>query len=142
MTKVIDRDLMISLLADGMSRKDIADVMGVSPPTISNKIEELRREESALLAYDKVHYLDLIGVKQRLVAGVTDDKILEAPLGQIAQAYGVFAKSEQLIQGRPTEIHGLMGYLLHLEKEDIAKAKSSNGDDAIDITPTGDNDGK
>ena len=142
MTKVLDKELMLDLIASGMSRKEIAEVMGVSPPTISNKIEELRREENQLLAYDKVHYLDLIGVKQRLIAGVTDDKILEAPLGQIAQAYGVFAKSEQLIQGRPTEIHGLMGYLLHLEKEDIAKIKSGNGnDDAIDAVLEGDGDG-
>jgi len=141
-TKVLDKELMLDLIASGMSRKEIAEVMGVSPPTISNKIEELRREENQLLAYDKVHYLDLIGVKQRLIAGVTDDKILEAPLGQIAQAYGVFAKSEQLIQGRPTEIHGLMGYLLHLEKEDIAKIKSGNGnDDAIDAVLEGDGDG-
>jgi hypothetical protein len=41
---------------------------------------------------------------------------------------------EQLIQGRPTEIHGLMGYLMHLEKEDIAEATSiiDNAGEVID----------
>jgi predicted transcriptional regulator len=120
MTKSLDMSLMMDLIAEGVSRKDIAATLGVSPPTISNKIEELKREESALLAYDKVHHLDLIGVKQRILANVTEDKLIEAPLGQLATAYGVFGKMEQLIQGRPTEIHGLMGYLMHLEKEDIA----------------------
>ena len=142
MAKEIDMNLVLDLLGDGMSRKDVAEVLGVSPPTISNRIEQLRKEESGLLAYDKVHYLDLISVKQKLVGGVTDSKIKDAPLGQIAQVYGVFSKMEQLIQGRPTEIHGLMGYLLHLEKEDIeAKQKTlagGNGDSVVDITPEGD----
>lgn len=117
--KEIDIDLMLGMLTDGMSAVDVADTLGVTVPTINARVEQLRKAESALLAYDKTHYLDLIAVKSRLVAGVTEAKILEAPLGQIAQAYGTFAKMEQLIQGRPTEIHGLMGYLLHLEKEDI-----------------------
>ena len=117
--KDIDIDLMLSMLTDGMSTADVADTLGVTVPTINARVEQLKKAESALLAYDKSHYLDLIAVKQKLVAGVTEAKITEAPLGQIAQAYGVFSKMEQLIQGRPTEIHGLMGYLLHLEKEDI-----------------------
>jgi hypothetical protein len=37
-----------------------------------------------------------------------------------------------LIQGKPTEIHGLMGYLLHLEKEEIEKVKDNS--DAVDAS--------
>jgi DNA-binding Lrp family transcriptional regulator len=124
--KDIDIDLMLNLLTDGMTIKDTADMMGVSVPTLNNRIEKLKREESGLLAYDKVHHLDLIAVKQKLIEGVTEEKIGEAPLASIANAYGVFAKMEQLIQGRPTEIHGLMGYLLHLEKEDVAAASAGS----------------
>jgi hypothetical protein len=136
--KPIDTELMLSLLTDGMSRGDTAAALGITPPTLDARIADLQREESALLAYDKCHYLDLIGVQQRLVAGVTDAKIEEAPLGQIAQAYGVFNRGSQLAQGRPTEIHGLMGYLMHLEKEDIEEAMSkSNSADAL-TTPAED----
>jgi len=131
--KNINIDLMLDMLSDGMSRKDTAAALGIAPQTLDARVEQLRKSESSLLAYDKSHYLDLIAVKQRLVAGVTDEKIEEAPLGQIAQAYGTFAKMEQLIQGRPTEIYGLMGYLLHLEKEDIAK--KNDNEDVIDVTP-------
>ena len=132
--KEIDTDLMLSLLADGMSRKDTAAALDISPVTLDAAVERLKKEESSLLAYSKVHYLDLISVQKRLVDGVTDEKILDAPLGQIAQAYGVFNKAEQLVQGRPTEIHGLMGYLLHLEKEDIGKemSKVDNAGDVVD----------
>jgi hypothetical protein len=133
--KDIDVDLMLSLLSDGMSRKDTAAALNISPITLDAHVERLKREESGLLAYDKVHHLDLIGVKQRLVAGVTDEKIAEAPLASIASAYGVFAKMEQLIQGRPTEIHGLMGYLMHLEKEDIAAQQVVDGE-VIDAQET------
>jgi predicted transcriptional regulator len=123
--KAVDTELMLSLISDGMSRKDIAAVLGVTPPTLDARVEELRKEEKSLLAYDKSKYLDLISVQERLIAGITDEKISEAPLGQIAQAYGVFDKAKQLDQGRPTEIHGLMGYLLHLEKEDIDNREKS-----------------
>lgn len=131
MTKAIDKDLMISLLSDGMSRKDVAAILGVSAPTISNKIDELRKEESGLLAYEKVMHLDLIAVQQKCLNGVTEEKIAEAPLGQIASMFSATNKAMQLATGRPTEIHGLMGYLLHLEKEDLEKANSNNGDGEV-----------
>jgi hypothetical protein len=44
-------------------------------------------------------------------------------------------KAENLIQGRPTEIYGLMGYLLHLEKEDVKEAMSKN-DNSDPTNPT------
>jgi len=43
----------------------------------------------------------------------------------------------QLDQGKPTEIHGLMGYLMKLEQEDIAKREADNAKtDVIDVSPT------
>lgn len=133
----IDIDLMLSLLGDGMSRKETSDALGVCPGSLDLAIEKLKKQENSLLAYDKVHHLDLIGVKKKLVDGVTEEKIAEAPLASIASAYGVFAKMEQLVQGRPTEIHGLMGYLMHLEKEDIVAAES-----IIDVDQIGEGDAK
>ena len=130
--KDIDIDLMLSLITDGMSTKEVADTLGVSIPTINARVETLQKQEASLLAYDKVHHLDLIAVQQKLITGVTDEKIAEAPLGQIAQAYGVFNKASQLAQGKPTEIHGLMGYLLHLEKEDIEKVTEEIVDADVD----------
>jgi len=124
--KEIDKELMLDLLSQGLSKKEVAGVLAISLPTLDRKIADLKKAESNLLAYDKVAYLDIIGVQQRLVGGITDEKIADAPLGQIAQAYGVFNKASQLIQGKPTEIHGLMGYLLHLEKEDIEAVMSKN----------------
>jgi hypothetical protein len=128
---------MLSLLSDGMNRSDTAKALGVAPASLDLAISKLKAQESSLLAYDKVHHLDLIGVKKKLVDGVTEEKIAEAPLASIASAYGVFAKMEQLVQGRPTEIHGLMGYLMHLEKEDIVAAES-----IIDVAPIGEGDAK
>lgn len=129
----IDVNLMLDLLADGVSKKDVGVILGCSPPTIDAKIAELRRDESVLLAYNKNKYLDLIGVQQRILANVTDEKLAAAPLQHLATAYTNFNKAEQLIQGKPTEIHGLMGYLLKLEKEDIDKSQAD--DDVVDITP-------
>lgn len=137
--KSIDTETMLELISLGLSNKEIAQQLEISIPTLLDRIEKLKKGESALLAYEKVQHLDLIGVQQRLVAGVTDEKIAEAPLGQIASAFGIFNKAGQLAQGRPTEIHGLMGYLMLLEKEDI----ESKNNPPVDITPTeGDGNGK
>ncbi len=129
-TKDIDTELLLDLLASGMSKSEVGVELGISVPTLNRRIEGIRSAESALLAYDKVHYLDLIGVKQRIIQHMDDSKLEEAPLGQLAQAYSVVTKAENLIQGRPTEIHGLMGYLMHLEKEGIVKAGVSKNDAA------------
>jgi hypothetical protein len=132
-----DEELMFNLLAAGdLNKKEIAGVLGCSVATLNAKLEQLRADETALMAYDKVHYLDLIQVKQRIIANVTDDKLQEAPLGQLAQAYSVFDKAQALVEGRPTEIHGLMGYLLHIEKEDMQQAAEEAAQcEAIDVTP-------
>lgn len=121
-----EKEQMLQMLAGGVPQSVVASFFGCTPQTLKKRVEELKEQESALLAYDKVHYLDLISVKHRLLSGITDEKIEAAPLGQIGQAYGIVAKMEQLIQGRPTEIHGLMGYLMHLEQEDREGASDEN----------------
>lgn len=137
--KDIDEQLMLELIADGLPKSDIAEALDISVATLNSRIEKLKKAESALLAYDKNHYLDLIAVKQKLVEGVTQTKIDEAPLGQIAQAYGVFTKAENLIQGRPTEIHGLMGYLIALENEDRKKLDTDKEIIDVDSESEGEN---
>jgi hypothetical protein len=129
--KPVDTELLIDLISSGMNRKDTALALGISPPTLDSRIAELQKEESALLAYDKVHHLDLINVRQRLTSGVTDEKIAEAPLSSIAQAYGIFTKAHQLTTGRPTELVGLMGYLMRLEKEDRGELEPLDCEEAV-----------
>lgn len=128
--KAIDVDQMLDLLSSGLSNKEVAETMGVSAPTIANRVEELKRKESALLAYEKTQHLDLLCVQKRLIDGITDEKIEEAPLSAIAQAFGVFKKAEHLSTGRPTEVIGLMGYLLKIEEEERG---------VVDITPAEEN---
>jgi hypothetical protein len=130
-----DSKIMIDLLADGLKPKEVAGLIGVPTATIYNKIKELKQEESNLLAYDKNRYLDLIQVQQRIIANVTDEKLVAAPVQHLASAYAQFGKMEQLILGKPTDIHCLIGYLLHLEKEDIEKAQNAaDNSDAVDAS--------
>jgi hypothetical protein len=128
-----DVEQMLELIGQGMGDKDIAANMGVSIPTLKSRIAELEEKESAILHYSKVQHIELLDVQQRLIAGVTDAKIAEAPLGQIANAFGIFKKAEHLNTGKPTEIVGLMGYLLTLEAEEIAKSQPNQVDDAGDV---------
>jgi transposase len=122
----VDTSAMLDLLAEGFTNKEVAEAFGISTDTVRARISELKKAENGLLAYEKVQHLDLLQVQQRLVAAVTDDKIAEAPLRDIASSFKVFKHAEQLITGRPTEIQGLMGFLLKIEKEDIEEAMSKN----------------
>jgi len=112
----VNMDMALELLGNGFTLKETAEQCGTNPMTLKSRIEELNKEESALLAYDKRHFLDLIRTKERLIAHMTEDKMLAAPLSSLAQAYGIVAKFDQLVQGRPTEIVGMMGYLMQIEK--------------------------
>lgn len=135
----VDIDAMLGMLTDGLTYREVGEALGVPASTVSQVVANLKKEESSLLAYSKVQHLDLLGVQQRLLAGVTDEKIAEAPLQAIAAAFSAFKKGEQLATGRPTEITGLMGYLMHLEKEDRETVESNfdTAEDVIDV-PVGD----
>jgi hypothetical protein len=122
--KEIDVNLMLDMLSEGISKKEIGETLGVSVPTIEANIERLGKEEQSLMAYSKVQHLELIGIQRRIACGVTDTKIDAADLGELASAFKIFKQAEQLVQGKPTEIHGLMGFLMALEKEDIEKAQA------------------
>lgn len=64
-----------------------------------------------------------------------EDKIDSCSIPDLAQAFGVLKKNEHMLDGKPTEIKGLIAYLVHIEDEEI-KAKSLPADASIiDISP-------
>jgi hypothetical protein len=94
---------------------------------IAQLINELKGDEKLLDAYLDVQHLQLAKLQHRLLSnGITDQKIYDAPLRDVVSAFKALKDKELVAQGKPTEIHGLVGYLVELEKEE---------NEEIDITP-------
>ena len=96
---------------------------------IQGAAEKLTAEESALAAYNKVQHVQLTKLQFELLEAITSDKLHEASLRDIVSAFKILKDKELVAQGRPTEIHGLVGYLQILEDEET-------GVITRDVTPT------
>lgn len=93
---------------------------------ITKETERLTAEAPALNKYAEVQYAQLTKLQFELLEAITSDKLHEASLRDITAAFKVLKDKELVAQGKPTEIHGLVGYLQILEDEE-------NG--VVDITP-------
>lgn len=127
MTKEISNEVLLDMLEKGFSPPEIAKEVKVTPPTIRNRIAKLQQEQGVLLQYRSLENLRLTELQHAILEAITPDKIAEAPLDKLVQAFKILKEKELVMTGNPTEIKGLVGYLVQLEKEELA-AK-----DAVDV---------
>lgn len=118
--KAIDEDLLVDALQNGVARRELAQMLGVSPPTLSARIADLQQKQGLLLQYRNIQALQLTELQARILESITPDKIEEAPLKDLVLCYKVLKDKELITEGKPSEIKGLVSYLVHLEKEQFA----------------------
>ena len=118
--KDIDPEKLLDMLEQGFSPPEIAKETGVTPPTIRNRIAKLQQEQGVLLQYRSLENLRLTELQHAILESITPDKIAEAPLKDLVQAFKILKEKELVMTGNPTEIKGLVGYLVQLEKEELA----------------------
>lgn len=104
----------------GLNLKEAAEMFNLAPSTISRKIATLQAEQGVLLQYRKLHNLHLTKLKVGILEQITPEKLAEASLKDLASAYKIFNDAERVDEGKPTEIKGMIGYLLKLEEEKTA----------------------
>lgn len=117
--KELDLNVLMEHLEKGVPMKYIAEEMGVSPPTISKRIADLQREQGVLLQYRPLQSLQLTKIQAEILDQITPEKIAEAPLRDLIFAYKVLKDKELVIEGKPSDIKGLVGYLIELEKQEM-----------------------
>ena len=120
-----DESAMYDMLSLGLSQKDMSEELGASIPTISKKIAELTEDQGILLKYRELQSLQLTKIQARVLDSITPDKIAEAPLRDLVFAFKVLKDKELVTDGKPTEIHGLVSYLVQLEKAEFAQTSHS-----------------
>jgi len=114
--KDVDAEELMDLLERGIPQKEIAVKLDITPPTLSKRIAELQKEQGVLLQYRPLQSLQLTKLQAAVLERITPEKIADAPLRDLILAYKILKDKELVIEGKPSDIKGLVGYLIELEK--------------------------
>jgi len=118
--KKIDFDKLLGMAEKNLPQKTIAEELGISIPTLSKRMAEIRDKQGILMRYRELQSLQLTSIQARILEHITPQKINEAPLRDLVLAFKILKDKELNIEGKPTEIKGLVHYLLELEKKENA----------------------
>jgi hypothetical protein len=117
---------LITMIQDGSTKKEMADTFNCSIPTISSKIDDLLAEEGIWLKYRETQHLKLTRLQYQILESISEEDLEEASLSEKVNAFRILKEKELISQGKPTELKGLIGYLLQVEeaekKEEIPEA--------------------
>ena len=116
--KEVDFDVVYDLAEQGFRQYEIAEELGISTSTLSKRLVEVREKQGLLMRYRELQSLQLTSIQARILEAITPEKINEAPLRDLILAFKILKEKEQTIEGKPTEIKGLVHYLLELEKQE------------------------
>lgn len=120
MAKQLDPNKLFDLLEAGIPARHIASELGISTPTLSKRIADLQQRQGLLLQYRNIQALHLTSLQSQILEAISPDKIEEASLKDLVLCYKVLKDKELVVEGKPSEIKGLVSYLVHLEKEQLA----------------------
>ena len=118
--KDIPMDVVLDLLERGEKVPAIATELGISPPTLRARIADLQQKQGLLLQYRSIQSLQLTELQARVLEAITPEKIEEAPLRDLVMSYKILKDKELNLEGKPSEIKGLVAHLLHMEKMEQA----------------------
>ncbi|MCK5015649.1 MAG: hypothetical protein KAS32_01140 [Candidatus Peribacteraceae bacterium] len=139
--KEVDTEILFDLIEKGGKRADIAAELGMSSRTLSYRISEIQEKQGLILQYRALQNIQLTEIQANILEHITADKIEEAPLRDLVFAYKVLKDKELVEVGKPTDIKGMMHYLIELEKQELAgkePVKDITPDDIIDLRETKD----
>lgn len=116
----LETETLYDLATKGLNQKQIAEELGVSVPTLSKRIADIQQKQGLLMKYRALQSLQLTELQARVLEAITPEKIEEAPLRDLVQAYKILKDKELVVEGKPSDIKGLVGYLIQLEREEAA----------------------
>lgn len=117
--KEIDIEAMIDLASRGVPQTEIAEHLGVSTPTIATRIQKLQEEQGILLQYRGLRNLHLTKLQAKCLEAISDTKIKDATMIDLVRAFKILHDAETETKDG-TKVHGLVAYLLQIEKEEVS----------------------
>jgi len=138
----IDMEAALDLLMRGEKPPAIATELGVSTQTLRNRIADLQKKQGLLLQYRSIQSLQLTELQARVLEAITPEKINDAPLRDLVVSYKILKEKEHLLEGKPSDIKGLVAHLIYIEKQESAlKDGKPLSDEVIDIYGEGNGNG-
>jgi len=129
----IDEQALMDLLERDLSQKEAARELGISIPTLAKRMADIREKQGILLKYRDLQSLHLTELQARVLEAITPEKINEASLRDLVLSYKILKDKELNIDGKPSEIKGLVSYLVEIEKREMALDGSIDVEDIEDI---------
>lgn len=136
----IETEDMLDLLEQGFTQTEVASELGVSAPTLAKKIADIQSKQGLILKYRALQSIQLTELQCKVLEAITDEKINEAPLKDLVGAYKILKDKELVVDGKPTEIKGLVAYLVEMERRNLALESDENT--PIDVTEQSGGNGK
>jgi DNA-binding Lrp family transcriptional regulator len=118
----LDPRLLLDVVQKGIPQKEAAESLGVSIPTLQKRIADITEKQGIILKYRELQNIQLTSIQARILEAITPDKINEAPLRDLVLAFKILKDKELTMTGRPSEIKGLVGYLVEIEKREAAES--------------------
>ena len=119
----IDTEMLMDLQEMGLTQKEAAGELGICTQTLSKRIADVQKKQGLLLQYRSLQSLQLTELQARILEAITPEKIEQAGLKDLVLAFKILKDKEQVIEGKPSEIKGLVAYLIKIEEEEAALQK-------------------
>jgi DNA-binding MarR family transcriptional regulator len=113
-------ETLLDLAERDLTQKEMSELTGVSIPTLQKRLNDLQEKQGLLLKARDLRNLRLTELQMMVLEAVTPEKIHNAELRDLMLAFKVLSDRENLEIGKPTELKGLVSYLVHIEKEKVA----------------------
>ena len=117
-------DLSVETLLDlaerNLTQAEMSEITGVSIPTLQKRLNDLQEKQGLLLKARDLRNLRLTELQMMVLDAMTPEKIAAADIKDLAVVFKVLADRENVDIGTPTEIKGLVSYLVQIEKEQVA----------------------
>ncbi|RPI79998.1 MAG: hypothetical protein EHM41_23400 [Chloroflexi bacterium] len=121
-TYQIDMNAVLDMMQNGGLRPpQIATELGIPVQTLRNRIKSIQEKQGILLQYRALQALQLTDLQAKILECITPDKIEAAPFKDLIAAFKILKDKEFTIEGKPSEIKGLVSYLIHMEKVEQAQ---------------------
>ena len=116
----VDMEAALDLLMRGESVPTISTELGISNNTLRARIADIQKKQGVLLQYRSIQSLQLTELQARVLEAITEEKINDAPLRDLVMSYKILKDKELNIEGKPSEIKGLVAHLIYMEKQEAA----------------------
>jgi hypothetical protein len=116
--KEVDLLSALDLLVRGESVPTVAECMGISAPTLRTKIDELKKKAELISEYREVQPDQFTELQAKMLENISDEKLEKASLKDLVTGIKTIKNLELVMLGKPTEINGLVSYLIHIEQKE------------------------